>query len=171
MAALFENEAGSDPTALSHVISHAVNMVEQWWNQGKYTSTRGNLYAGMAANSRWWGSNWGDARSVTPSVEAIMMVEDVIERGNRTLPPYVIEYDGFSEMYQMYDSQIRYLTIDGHTASNAADAKVICDNAVSGSSHVLGSYGGEGTFYCYDTDGINGNVFYYDEAYKAALGY
>ena len=126
----------------------------------------------MNANKAWWGRNWRSANSSTAKSETIEKIKSIICEGNRMLPPYVVEYDGFSEMYELYDSKQTYLAIDGQSAPNDRKrAYEICQNAQPGVSKVKGSFGGSGTFFGFTSDGINGNVYYYDESYKAKLGY
>lgn len=166
IAGLVQSE-DSDYEGAAAVASHMANICEYWWANGIYKRKEGDLYKTVYHNA-WWADSREDfdPSSVDPEIRSI--VQDVICDGNRTLPPYVTEFGGFSEIYHMYAGQKRYLQIDGQDAPNdKARALELCQNAIPGTSTVKSSFGdGEGIFFCYFSDGINGNIFFYYPTYK-----
>lgn len=77
---------------------------------------------------------------------AISVVEDCIINGNRTLPLYINEFDGFSEFSKSTQQKIKNEYVSGVTKMN-------------------GTQGGNGIFYAL----INDNVFFYSDEYKTYI--
>lgn len=171
VAALIQSEDSDwESGGTAAAASHMANLCEYWWTNGKYTNKKGDLYATVHKNPWWADSDAPEILNATESdviPEILDIVESVICEGHRTLPQYVTEFGGFSEIYHKYAGQRRYLQIDGQDAPNdKARALELCQNAIPGQSTVKSSFGdGEGIFFCYFSDGINGNVFFYYDWY------
>lgn len=157
LAGLAVGEAGEDADELSAVISHMANLYEfkiwskAWKDKGLFNC----IYRRHSAGG-WYADKSFNA---SPTDTAKQLVKSILIEGKRTLPPYVDEFDSYSEMIS---SKGDILLLDGKQASNYAEAKAMVEAAVPGVTKVRGAHGGSGVFGAakLSKDGVNGNIFY-----------
>ncbi len=150
IARVMTGEGGEeDLYACRLLLSHFANLCEE---KGAYSEA-----AVKKVLNSWYAS--GSERS-KPSDEAWQAMEEVLIKGYRFLPRYITEFDGFCELYQSFGSG--KIKMDGQSASNKKQAAEMVANAIPHQTWVKGPYGGEGYFYTYFHDGVNGNIFYYN---------
>lgn len=144
LAAMVYAEGGYNQECMDAVASHMCNL----WEYGRYKNTVSKSFYAYISTTHWYAS---DTRNNSHyNAGAIQAVEKCIINGNRTLPPYVDEFD-------MYPGDIE-------------NPKKISEY-VQGKSPIHNTYGSSGTYYCAtvvdsskNAYGKKGNLFFYQSS-------
>lgn len=146
-------EYGADENGMRAVASHMANLYEirQWMGYGK-----GKSLANYITTCGWYATARIRYSSKYDNATARKVVKDVLVDGNRSLPPYIDEFDMFPG--------------DVLGASSVNDYK----NYTPGVTQIRGRWDGRGTYYCTTSAGWSANLYYYTDTakkYKNEKGY
>ena len=134
LAGVCVREQGTDPRNIQACASFILNLYEK--NRGRYASPYDYVM-----NSGWFGHKNASAYTyATP--EAMAILRDVFENGNRSLPPFIDEYDW---IYDITSADNNGVPID-RTNRHAY---------IPGVTRLHNRYGSTYTFYCFP-DGADG---------------
>lgn len=144
IAAMVYGEYSGDLVGMKAVASQMANLYEY---QQIYGNSCGNRtfynYITSGDGCKWY-ATYNATYSSSKSL-ALQAVEDVLIKGNRTLPLYINEFD-------MFPGDIK--------------DPLSADSYIQGQTQIRGKWGGSGVFWCITKTAGDGNLFYYSPDFK-----
>ena len=157
LAKYVNKEAGSSVGGKKAVASHMCNMYE-YWKWSKDSRAKGTLYSTIHGN-HWYAADTRNNEDY--GSDDIKAVEECICKGNRSIPPYVTEFDMWGGVKYIGNRNYTDIVSVSPTPSSDADLQ-------QGTSVLKNAWGACGKFWAvFMYSNYGGNIFYYEsDKYK-----